>query len=84
MMTKLEKAKEIIKEHIEDAHCGIFNTINTAGDQMTRIYDDDGLQIYICYYWEYYEVFGLTVAEFEELEAYYEQLLEENDDEIQE
>lgn len=71
-MTNLEKAKETIKEHY--VPCGIFNSRNIVGDAMCTIYKDDGLQIDVCYYYEYFEVFGLTDAEFEELEKYYNKL----------
>lgn len=72
MKTKLEKAKEIIKEHY--VPCGIFDSMNVVGDPMCTIYQDNGLQIDVCYYYEYFEVFGLTDSEFAELEKYYEEL----------
>lgn len=74
-MDKLEQAKRIIKEHIEDADCGIFDTRNVAGDKMETIYCEDGLQVDICYYWAYFEVFGLSEEEFAELEKYYSELV---------
>ena len=73
-MNNLEKAKEVIKEHYEEADCGIFNTRNWAGDIMTTVYDEDGLTIDICYNWSYYEVFGLSEDEFKELSVYYNSL----------
>lgn len=73
-MTKLEIAKKIIEENIEDADCGIFDTRNNAGDLMTTIYEDEELQIDICYGWGYFEVFGLSEEEFYELESFYESL----------
>ncbi len=73
-MNKLEKAKEIVKAHYEDACCGIFNSRNIVGDRMSTIYDDDGLTIDICYDYMYFEVFGLSGAEFTELEDYYDSL----------
>lgn len=73
-MTKLEKAKEIIAEHIEEADCGIFDSRNIVGDEMETLYDDNELTIDICYGWYYYEVFGLTKEEFKELENYYESI----------
>ena len=71
---KLEIAKQIIKENYKSADCGIFNSRNLIGDSMTTIYDKDGLVIDICYYYSYFEVFGLSYEEFEELEEYYNQL----------
>ena len=73
-MSNLEKAKAVIKGHISDADCGIFNSRNIAGDWMENIYDDGNLVIDICYGWEYFEVFGLTDDEFKKLENYYNDL----------
>lgn len=70
-MNNLEKAKEVIKEHYEEADCGIFNTRNWSGDIMTTVYDEDGITIDICYNWSYFEVFGLSEDEFKELSVYY-------------
>lgn len=77
MNNKLEIAKKIIKENYKNANCGIFDCRNLIGDSMTTIYDEDGLQIDICYHWSYFEVFGLTDNEFTELESYYEELANE-------
>ncbi len=73
-MTKLEKAKEIITKNYSEGDCGIFNTRNIAGDWMTTIYADGELTINICYYWNYFEVFGLSSKEFADLEKYYSEL----------
>ena len=70
--SKLDIAKRIIKEHFRDADCGIFNCRNSAGDHMTNIYYDDELIIDICYYWSYFEVFGLSDTDFIELEKFYD------------
>lgn len=73
-MSKLEKAKKIIKENISYADCGIYNCRNWMGDSMTNIYDEDGLCIDICYSYAYFEVFGLSKAEFDKLQKYYEEI----------
>lgn len=73
-MNKLEKAKEIIKEYYGQADCGIYNTRNWVGDPMYNIYDEDELAIDICYSYAYFEVFGLTEEEFEQLKNYYNTL----------
>ena len=70
-MSKLEKAKEIIKAHYNDAECGIFFTWNWIGDSMETVYYEDGLHIQICYEWAYFEVFGLNEEDEIELEKYY-------------
>ena len=73
-MSKLEKAKEIIKQNYIKGDYGIFNTRNISGDTMATIYDDGELQIDICYEWSYFEVFGLSKEEFNELYIFYESL----------
>ena len=75
-MTKLDIAKGIIEENIEDATYGIFNTRNIVGDPMSNLYSENGLAVDICYGYSYFEVFGLTKEEFAELSDYYEELLE--------
>jgi hypothetical protein len=75
-MSKLETAKEIIKVLYKYGDCGIFNSRNIVGDQMDTIYDDGELQIDICYYYSYFEVFGLSCAEFAELVLFYNGLIE--------
>jgi hypothetical protein len=71
MTAKLEKAKAIIKENFESGSCGLFNTCNIAGDTMDTIYEEGGLRIDICYYSSYFEVFGLSDSDFDELLDYY-------------
>jgi hypothetical protein len=73
-MNKIDKAKRIIKAFYNYADCGIFNTRNIIGDTMETIYEDEDLTIDICYGYSYFEVFGLSDSEFEELEKYYRSL----------
>lgn len=80
-MSKLEKAKEIIKENFSLCNCGLFNTRNLVGDPMSTIYDEDGLTIDCCYNYYYFEVFGLTDEEFEELKKFYVYLQYSQEDE---
>ena len=75
-MGNLEKAKEIKKAYYEHADCGIFNSGNFCGDPMETIYNDEGLTIDICYRYGYFEVFGLSDTDFEELKKYYSSLTE--------
>ena len=74
-MTKLERAKEIIKDNIEDASLGLFDCGNLVGDWVVDLNDDDDFKIKICYDYEYFEVFGLSDSEFEELKEYYDELI---------
>ena len=78
-MSNLEKAKKIIKENYKSADCGIFDNRNMVGDRMTTIYIDNGLTIDICYGHSYFEVFGLSDTDFEELRKYYYSLEEEEE-----
>ena len=73
-MTKLERAKEVIKQNYEDADCGIFFTRNLIGDPMETIYEDKEITIDICYSYSYFEVFGLNDEEEMELAKYYDSL----------
>lgn len=74
-MTKLKKAKEIIRENAYTFCFGIFNTRNIAGDKMDTLYSDGKLLIEVCHYWQYFEIFGLSKEEFKELEKYYYSLV---------
>ena len=73
-MNKLDTAKEIIKKYYSQADCGIYDCRNFVGDPMTNIYDDGELCIDICYRYSYFEVFGLSDTEFNELSAFYDGL----------
>ena len=81
-MRKVDIAKRIIKENFAYGDCGLFNTRNLVGDLMETIYDEDGLTIDICYEWSYFEVFGLTMEEFEELSIFYGVLKRKKYDEL--
>lgn len=73
-MSKLEIAKQVIRENYTHHDCGIYSTRNIVGDPMYTIYDKDGLTIDVCDYYEYFEVFGLSNEEFVELKKFYRQL----------
>lgn len=75
---KLEKIKEIIKSNYKDAQCGCFFTRNIMCDPMTTIYRDAEITIDICYRYGYFEIFGLSYAEEEEVIKYYESLQKSN------
>ena len=77
MQDKLEMAKSVIKENIRFALCGIFDTRNVVGDPMHTVFNQDDLKIDICYGWDYFEVFGLSQDDFNELEEYYYRLRRE-------
>lgn len=79
-MNRLEEVKKVIEENIDDAMSGIFDTRNFVGDIMDNLYynSEIGVTVDICYGYSYFEVFGLSKEEFEELEKYYNQLVKKN------
>lgn len=73
----LDTAKKVIKELYKDYDCGIFNTPNIVGDPMATIYEDDSIKILGCYYYSYFEVFGVSRDDFDRLKKYYNSLNKE-------
>ena len=76
----LAKVKEVIKENIKYYDCGLFFTRNIMGDSMATLYEDDYFCVDGCYFWSYYEVFGMTTNEQKMLNDYYMKLLGEIED----
>ena len=70
-MTNVEKVKKVITENYLNGDCGIFDTRNIVGDTMTTIFKENGITVDICYDWAYFEVFGLSREEFEEVYEFY-------------
>lgn len=84
-ITKLDKAKRVVKHYYNEARCGIFNTRNLVNDPMETLYEDSDVAIDICRRWGYFEVFGLSEEEFSELEKFYNDLnvvISEEQDEV--
>lgn len=71
MGERIERVKAVIGNFYKMAECGLFFSRNIAGDKMDNIYDDGEIRIDICTYYEYFEVFGLTMDEQKELTEYY-------------
>ena len=69
---EFEEVKKIIKEHFNEAPCGLFFCRNIAGDEMTNLYYKNGIQIDICYNYQYFEVFGLDLIQQIVLKKYYD------------
>ena len=74
---EFEKIKQLIKENYDDAHCGLFDSRNIVGDPMMTIFDGKYFTLDICYYYSYFEIFGTTEEEFEELYEFYDNLEKE-------
>lgn len=73
-MARIDLVKRVIKDRYNDANCGLFFTPNWAGDQMSTIWEEDGVTIDICYGYSYFEVFGLTEEEENELSRFYDSM----------
>lgn len=69
---EFEKVKTVIKENVEDANLGLFFERNIVGDPMENIFKGEFFKIDICYGYMYYEVFGCTEQEEEELDKFYQ------------
>ena len=64
-MNKIEKLKIFLQKNYPNIQA--FNTRNLVGDPMETVYDEDGIIIDYCHYWNYIEIFGLKEKEFEDL-----------------
>ena len=62
---KIDKLKKFLQEEYPNIQA--FNTRNIAGDSLYTVYEEDGITVKYCYYYEYIEIFGLTNKEFEDL-----------------
>ena len=74
-ISRIDKVKNVIRNRYSNAECGLFFTPNWVGDPMSTIWEEDGVTIDICYEYEYFEVFGLTEEEENELLAFYNSLI---------
>lgn len=72
-VSRIDKVKNVIRNNYVD--CGLFFTRNWVGDPMLTIWEEDGVTIDICYDYAYFEVFGLTEEEENELSAFYNSLI---------
>jgi len=53
---------------------GIYFVRNTAGDEMTTLYDGPDIQLDVCYGYGYFEVFGLEETEQKELKEWFDNI----------
>ena len=69
---EIANLKNIIKLFYNpDFKGGLFNTRNVVNDKMINLYKSKDVQLDICYDYDYFEVFGLTPDEFEDVKQYY-------------
>lgn len=71
---EFKKIKKMIKKFYKFGDCGLFNTRNIAGDEMETLFKGNYFQLDICYFWAYFEVFGTTSDEMNELFNLYNKL----------
>ena len=45
----------------------VFDSESLVGDCRDLVYDEDGIEVYVCYYYEYVEILGLSKDEFNQL-----------------
>ena len=74
-VSRIDKVKNVIRNRYSDATCGLFFNRNWVFDHTSTIWEEDGVTIDICYYHQYFEVFGLTEEEENELLAFYNSLI---------
>lgn len=75
MEGRLKKVIEVLKKYFQDG--GLFYTRNIIGDKMTTIATIDGVTIDVCYSYGYFEIFGLTSEEQNELDMWYKNEVKE-------
>lgn len=62
----MEKLIKFLKKEFPEG-IQMFNTRNLVGDPMYTIYNKDGLVVDYCSRYEYIEVFGLSIKDFDRL-----------------
>lgn len=67
MTERLQKLIDFLNKAFPDKEQTFFSR-NLVGDNMTEIYDHDGILVDLCCYWGYIEVFGLMVKREASLE----------------
>lgn len=65
-MNRIEKLRKFLIEH-DFKGTQTFDSRNPVGDRMVTIYEDDGITVDYCPYYEYLEIFGLSRKEYHSL-----------------
>ena len=64
-MDRLERLKRVLKDNdLLGEQC--FDCESLVGDHRETIYNEDGIQVLVCYYYEYVEILGLSDDEYAE------------------
>lgn len=45
----------------------VFDSESLVGDYRDLVYDEDGIEVKVCYYYEYIEILGISKNEFNQL-----------------
>ena len=69
MSERTGKLKNVIRDCF--LPCGLFFSRNFGGDPMETVYQEDGVTVDACFYYEYLEVFGLNAEEEREITRFY-------------
>ena len=65
-MDRLERLKEVLRDnHLLGVQC--FDCESLVGDYRETIYDEDGIQVLVCPYYEYVEILGLSDDEYKSI-----------------
>lgn len=70
----IEEIKQIILKHSYEAKYGIYFSRNEFGDNMTNLYDKNGIVVDICYDCGYFEVLGLSAAQQYDIREFYKSI----------
>lgn len=79
MTMALDEIKKVIIDNYESADCGLFFSRNVVGDTMVTLYNKGDVTIDICYDYSYFEIFGLTLEEEDEIMSIYKDLQEDDE-----
>lgn len=63
------KAIKKLKRFLQNTRPGIqvFNSLSEGGDYREEVYNEDGIVVLYAPYWEYFEVYGLSQEQYEDL-----------------
>lgn len=45
----------------------VFDSKSLVGDYRELVYDEEGIEVYVCYYYDYVEILGISKNEFNQL-----------------
>lgn len=71
---RIEKIKKFVRDNFKDYDCGLFFTENVLGDHVELLEEIDGVGIYGCDHYNYFEIYDLDDEEENELLECYNEL----------